>query len=272
MFCLNCGNKLPDDAKWCNKCGTAVGETQAPESPATAASEDVSTQTSKPSANTAAATQGGTPSTNTTTGTQAKAAENKKKGSVFSSIIVMAVVFFIAFFASKSCTETFTKEEQPDDPNPAYNSIFEGTDIYHSPIGSAQCLKDRCFKTSFAKKSYDNGVSYIEVWDYTYKDDVIHTATNTTYTSVAQLSESERNELLQQLRAKYALMLVGDATVSLYGDYVELSIKIEGLENEFTRSQAQSQGLIVGEDSKNGFSMKKTRNSMKNDGYEEKYK
>ena len=30
MFCMNCGTKLPDDAKFCYNCGTKIGTLNAP--------------------------------------------------------------------------------------------------------------------------------------------------------------------------------------------------------------------------------------------------
>ena len=33
MFCINCGTKLPDDAKFCYNCGNKVGEKLSPDEP-----------------------------------------------------------------------------------------------------------------------------------------------------------------------------------------------------------------------------------------------
>ena len=47
MFCINCGTKLPDDAKFCYNCGNKVGEKLSPDEPQVLKDEEKSLKEEK---------------------------------------------------------------------------------------------------------------------------------------------------------------------------------------------------------------------------------
>lgn len=140
MYCKNCGNNLPDNASFCNSCGTAVSNTTAPSAQTNESSED---KTVAYSDNTAPAYQPPLQPVNPT-----PSASNKKTGlyiaiaAIGAVIIIALTVVLVVLLGGKTPTKQVTEETT------ANSAATDKPELLEDPITYFSQQPDGYFKVT----------------------------------------------------------------------------------------------------------------------------
>lgn len=215
MYCKKCGQEIPDNTKFCNYCGADQGGVSTPQ--------------------------------------QSSGNSSKNKNTIIAVIGVIILLFAtIGFFASKPSSDnnskksaggsnyvvTTMKETTTRAANPAYNAIFEGTNIIHS---KPFFMMDTA---SFAKKDSE-GV--IICTDYGYKNDEVKEMAETMYVPVSGLTDTEKTAFEKNVREKYSYLEGKSAITVSYvmrTNYLIVTVTYSGLDLSSNRAQMVEVGIL----------------------------
>ncbi|MBE5765603.1 MAG: zinc-ribbon domain-containing protein [Clostridiales bacterium] len=245
MFCSKCGQQIPDNASFCNKCGAKATANPAPQ----------------PQSAPAAATA------NTTTQPSGKQ-QPKKKGSFLVTLIVVAAAFLIGKYllapgmvSTPANTPTIEKSSTI---SAAYSEIFSSRHIVRAPhifVGmdsSAYAIVD------------EDGM--IEDLEFGYSGDLIKEMVDTIYYPISDLSADEipvLDESMKEVFSAYELPGVSSVSYSTGNNYYIITITCKKLDNSTNIQKLSELGIL--ETTGSGLlSMYQTESALLANGYVKK--
>ena len=244
MFCSKCGQQIPDNASFCNKCGAKATANPAPQ----------------PQSAPAAATA------NTTTQPSGKQ-QPKKKGSFLVTLIVVAAAFLIGKYVlapGMVSTPNTPTIEKTSTTSAAYNNIFSSRNIVQSPhifVGmdsATYALVD------------EDGI--VENLAFGYSGDLIKELVYTIYFPLGDLTANDIPAVDESMREIYsAYEDPGFCSVSYHttNNYYVVTFTIQRLDTSVNVQKLNDAGILSTSGS-SLLSMYQTENNLLADGFVKK--
>lgn len=268
MFCISCGKEIPENSTFCKYCGATQQAAEPTPEPTPEPQQQYHYEAPKNAINDIAKK------------------DKKKKNVILIVCIVIVVLAFIGKMAQGSgeskddtasapdpiVTDTTAEPSEPevsDEPtvdeadNADYIKIFRDRNIVNTP--PVFMAKNTA---SFAKVEDDGSVDCLQ-FGYD-ENDIISDFEQTKYVDISGMSDSERAEMDQNVKAKLVDFEGLDfvkAEGNISSNYYILYCKISKLDDENNLATAKARGLVDTTGSGKYISMAITENNLLGEGY-----
>ena len=245
MFCRNCGNQIPDGAKFCTVCGA--------QQQANTSYDQQQTQTQTPNV------------------------PEKKKNNIWITIIILVIAGAIGSFIGKAVfapsldsgsdnTPVINDPVQNTVPNAEYSKIFTDAGIVHI----SGIFVPGTTETSFVQK-IDNGA--IACSDYAHKGDIVKAWIETYYKPFPEgATEADKTAFMEEAKdifARYEALSCCTVRYTMLNSYLCIKIEFSNVDKQEAISELYTLGAITDKNT-SAISMSKTSANLISQGYVKK--